>query len=60
MAIAVLTLAGLALVLYTPLHEVLKLAALSGGQLLTVIGMALASTLWYELVKAVIRRRRRL
>ncbi len=59
-AVNLLTLAGLALVLYTPLHEVLKLASLSGGQLLAVVGMALVSTLWYELVKAVLRRRRRL
>ncbi|MEA5067358.1 MAG: cation-translocating P-type ATPase, partial [Christensenellaceae bacterium] len=47
------TLAGLAVILYTPLANVLKLAPLSGGQLLVVLGMALASTLWYELVKAV-------
>ena len=49
----IVTLAGLAAILYTPLASVLKLAPLSGGQLVIVACMALASTLWYELVKAV-------
>ncbi len=51
------TLAGLAAILYTPLAGVLKLAPLSGRQLLVVLGMALTSTLWYELVKAMRRVR---
>jgi len=56
-AVNLLTLAGLAAILYTPLHEVLKLAPLNGAQLMTVLGMALVSTLWYELVKAIARKR---
>jgi Ca2+-transporting ATPase len=56
-AVNQLTLAGLAAILYTPLHEVLKLAPLSGVQLASVLGMALVSTLWYELVKAIAGRR---
>ena len=58
-AVNLLTLAGLTLILYTPLHGVLKLAPLSAGQLLGIAGMALAATLWYEAVKAGIRRKRR-
>jgi Ca2+-transporting ATPase len=53
------TLAGLAAILYTPLANVLKLAPLSGTQLLIVLGMALASTMWYELVKVARKMRRR-
>jgi Ca2+-transporting ATPase len=53
------TLAGLAAILYTPLAIVLKLAPLSGRQLLIVLGMASASTLWYELVKVVEKMRKR-
>ncbi len=56
-AVNLLTLAGLAAILYTPLHEVLKLAPLNGAQLMTVLGMALVSTLWYELVKAIASKR---
>ena len=58
-AVNLLTLAGLAVILYTPLHEVLKLAPLSGAQLLTVTGAALVSTLWYELAKAAFRKKHR-
>ena len=53
------TLAGLAAILYTPLANVLKLAPLSALQMLIVLGMALASTLWYELVKVVRKTRKR-
>ncbi len=49
----------LTLILYTPLSGFLKLAAPSGLQLLTILGLAAVSVLWYELVKAVRRRRRR-
>lgn len=52
------TLAGLVAILYTPLANVLKLAPLSGVQLLIVLGMSIAATLWYELVKAVKRARK--
>ena len=45
------TLLLLAIVLYTPLSPYLKLAPLSGVQVLTAIGLSGASVLWYELVK---------
>lgn len=45
------TLALLAIILYTPVSGYLKLAALSGAQLLTALGLAAASVLWVELVK---------
>ncbi|SBW08460.1 P-type ATPase, translocating [uncultured Eubacteriales bacterium] len=45
------TLALLAAILYTPLSSYLKLAPLSGGQLLTALVLAAASVLWYELAK---------
>jgi Ca2+-transporting ATPase len=53
------TLAGLGAILYTPLAGVLKLAPLSWQQLLVVLGMAIAATLWYDLVKAVKRAKKR-
>jgi P-type Ca2+ transporter type 2C len=56
-AVNLLTLAGLAAILYTPLRDILRLAALSPGQLLTVAGMTIAATLWYEAVKAILRRK---
>ena len=46
-------LCGLAVILYSPLNGFLKLAPLSGAQLLIVLGMACVSVLWYELVKLV-------
>ena len=46
-------LCGLAIILYSPLNGFLKLAPLSGAQLLIVLGIACASVLWYELVKMV-------
>ena len=45
------TLALLAVVLYTPVSVHLKLAPLSAGQMLTALGLAMASVLWYEFVK---------
>jgi Ca2+-transporting ATPase len=47
------TLALLVVILYSPLSVYLKLAPLSGVQMLTAIGLAAASVLWYELVKLV-------
>ena len=41
----------LAVILYTPLAGLLKLAPLSALQMLTALGLAAASVLWYELVK---------
>lgn len=51
------TLALLLVALYTPLAGLLKLAPLSLPQLLLAAGLGAASVLWYELVKAVLRRR---
>ena len=45
------TIAGILLILYTPLCGILKLAPLTSRQLLTAFGIAAASVLWYEFVK---------
>ena len=45
------TIAGLFVILYTPLSGILKLAPLTAGQLLLSLGLAAASVLWYEIVK---------
>ncbi|MPM14619.1 Calcium-transporting ATPase 1 [bioreactor metagenome] len=45
------TLALLAVILYSPLSVHLKLAPLSAPQMLTALGLAMVSVLWYELVK---------
>jgi Ca2+-transporting ATPase len=50
-AILIATVAGLLLILYTPLNSVLKLAPLTATQFLLVIGISAASVLWYEFVK---------
>jgi len=50
-AVNLLTLAGLCVILYTPIHVFLKLEALSATQFFTALGIAAASVLWYELVK---------
>lgn len=47
------TMIGLGVMLYTPLHEFLKLAPLSPLQLLSSAGISCLAVLWYELVKAV-------
>ena len=41
----------LAVILYSPLAGLLKLAPLSALQMLTALGLAASSVLWYELVK---------
>lgn len=46
-------LAGLGLILYSPINRFLKLAPLTWAQLLTVLCVACASVLWYEIVKLV-------
>jgi len=46
------TIAGLLLILYTPLHGFLKFTSPTFGQLAAAVGIAAASVLWYELVKA--------
>jgi len=50
-AVNVFVIAGLLLFLYTPLSGFLKLAPLTAWQLLTVLGLAAGSVLWYEIVK---------
>jgi Ca2+-transporting ATPase len=47
----ILTVIGLFIMLYSPLNNFLKLAPLSTGQILTVLGIAAISVLWYEIVK---------
>jgi P-type Ca2+ transporter type 2C len=47
------TLAGLILMLYTPINGFLKLAALDIGQLFTTIGIAVIAVGWYEIVKII-------
>lgn len=53
------TLALLSVILYTPLSEYLKLAALSGTQILAVLGLSSVSVLWYEFVKLAKKWRRK-
>jgi Ca2+-transporting ATPase len=53
----ILVIAALLVFLYTPLNGFLKLAPLTAGQLFTVVGLAAASVLWYEIVKLVKRLR---
>ncbi len=50
-AINIGTIAGLLVILYTPLSGFLKLAPLSAGQFLLALEIACAAVLWYELVK---------
>lgn len=47
------TIAGLLVILATPLNGILKLAPLTAGQLLLVIGISAVSVLWYEIVKGI-------
>jgi len=50
------TLALLAVILYSPISVFLKLAPLGFTQLMTALGLAAASVLWYEIVKLIRRR----
>lgn len=52
-AVNIGTLVLLGLILYTPLSGILKLVALPMPSLLTALGLAAVSVLWYELVKLV-------
>lgn len=56
-AVNIITILGLVVIIYTPLSGFLKLAPLNAGQLATVIGLAAAAVLWYEIVKLVKRLR---
>lgn len=51
------TLLMLAIILYTPLSSLLKLAPLSAGQFFSSVGIAAAAVLWYEIVKLIKRLR---
>jgi len=57
-AVNLLVALGLLVFLYTPLNGFLRLAPLTVGQFLAVLGFAAASVLWYEIVKWVKRSRR--
>lgn len=50
-AVNVGTIAGILVILYTPMCGILKLAPLTDRQFFTVFGIAAASVLWYEFVK---------
>ncbi|MCL2434148.1 MAG: cation-translocating P-type ATPase, partial [Clostridia bacterium] len=50
-AVFLVTLAGLAAILYSPLNRVFNLAPLSFSRALLVLGLAMGSVLWYEGVK---------
>lgn len=54
-AVTLSTLLMFGLILYTPLSVFLKLAPLSAGQCLLVLGVSAVSVLWYEIVKAIKR-----
>ncbi|MCL2706573.1 MAG: cation-translocating P-type ATPase [Dehalococcoidia bacterium] len=56
-AINIAVIAALFLFLYTPLSGFLKLAPLTAGQFVAMLGLAAASVLWYEIVKLVKRMR---
>ena len=51
-AVIIGTIAGIFIMIYTPLSGFLKLAPLSATQLLLSIGISCVAVLWYELVKA--------
>lgn len=50
-AVIIGTVAGLLLMLYTPLNKILKLAPLSVSQFFMAVGIAAISVLWYEIVR---------
>ena len=58
-AVNIIIIAGLLIMLYSPINGFLKLAPLPIGQLLIVVGLGAASVLWYEIVKIPIRMRHR-
>jgi len=57
-AVNLITLAGLAVMLYTPVRNLLDVAPLSWQQMLTAAGLAAVAVLWIELYKLVKRLRR--
>ena len=44
---------GMVIIIYSPLHNILKLKSLSVLELLIVIFIAFASVFWYEIVKLI-------
>ncbi|MDR2708186.1 MAG: cation-translocating P-type ATPase, partial [Nitrososphaerota archaeon] len=52
----ILIITGLFAMIYSPLNSFLKFAPLSATQLLSVLGIAAASVLWYEIVKIIKNR----
>ncbi len=50
-AITVGTIAGLLVILYTPLNSFLRLSPLDGLQFLTVVIISFVAVMWYEVVK---------
>jgi Ca2+-transporting ATPase len=55
--INLVTLGALAVMLYSPLNAFLKLAPLNSLQVLQVVLVAMASVLWFEMVKLFVRIR---
>lgn len=49
--VSIATIAGLLIILYSPICIVLKLAPLTFMQLLTMFGIAAVAVLWYEIIK---------
>lgn len=45
------TIAGLLIIIYSPMNKILKLAPLSISNILLVVAIAAVSVLWYEIVK---------
>lgn len=58
-AVNIITIAGLGVILYSPLNSFLKLSSLSAGQFFSCLGVAALSVLWYELVKLIKKLRNR-
>ena len=54
-AVNIGTIAGLLILLYTPMNHILKLSPLKAGEIFLVFIIAAASVLWYEIVKMVNR-----
>lgn len=52
LAVSLGTIAGLIVILYTPLCNILKLSPLSLKQFIIAVGVAIVSVIWYEFVKA--------
>ena len=59
-AVNLITLAVLALLLYSPLNGPLNFAALPPAQLLAVAGLSAGAVLWYEIVKWRKRRKKKI